>query len=61
VVDATFKNPRVSAEVIRLAERLDIRGRLCWDEVADLLGEQLQCGSLSVDALPSAPPEAMNE
>jgi hypothetical protein len=61
VVDATFKNPKISAEVIRLAGRLDVRGHLCWDEVADLLEAHLQCGSLSVDALPSAPAEAMNE
>jgi hypothetical protein len=61
VVTDILRNRKVSVEVIRLADRLDLCGRLCWDDVADFLAVHLQGGSLSVDALPAAPPEAMNE
>jgi hypothetical protein len=56
---ATLWDPTVSAAVIRLAERLDAEGRLCWDEAVDLLRSHLPHGSLSVDLLPPAPPEVV--
>ena len=56
VVKAQLLKPTVSAQVVRLAESLEVRGRLHWDEVVDFLKEHLDYGSIHIDALPGAPP-----
>lgn len=59
VVRTKLTEGATSAAVMTLAERLDLGSRLSWGDVVETLsGCGLDCGSLSVQSLPAAPPAA---